>query len=57
MLTNNRIWKNRTVGIGVIGAEDALNYGFRLNRYFNYNPIDYKLFPSGFNKVIRSLYS
>uniref|UniRef100_A0A8C1KU32 NADH dehydrogenase [ubiquinone] iron-sulfur protein 2, mitochondrial n=1 Tax=Cyprinus carpio TaxID=7962 RepID=A0A8C1KU32_CYPCA len=28
MLTNNRIWKNRTVGIGVIGAEDALNYGF-----------------------------
>lgn len=29
MLTNNRIWKNRTVNIGVIGAEDALNYGFR----------------------------
>ncbi len=29
MLTNNRIWRNRTVGIGVIGAEDALNYGFR----------------------------
>uniref|UniRef100_A0A8C1WEZ1 NADH dehydrogenase [ubiquinone] iron-sulfur protein 2, mitochondrial n=1 Tax=Cyprinus carpio TaxID=7962 RepID=A0A8C1WEZ1_CYPCA len=28
MLTNNRIWRNRTVGIGVIGAEDALNYGF-----------------------------
>lgn len=29
MLTNNRIWKNRTVNIGVISAEDALNYGFR----------------------------
>ncbi|KAG8560258.1 hypothetical protein GDO81_014865 [Engystomops pustulosus] len=28
MLTNNRIWKNRTVGIGVVSAEDALNYGF-----------------------------
>lgn len=29
MLTNNRIWKNRTVNIGVVSAEDALNYGFR----------------------------
>lgn len=29
MLTNNRIWKNRTVDIGVVTAEDALNYGFR----------------------------
>lgn len=29
MLTNNRIWKNRTINIGVIGAEEALNYGFR----------------------------
>uniref|UniRef100_A0AAY5K205 NADH dehydrogenase [ubiquinone] iron-sulfur protein 2, mitochondrial n=1 Tax=Esox lucius TaxID=8010 RepID=A0AAY5K205_ESOLU len=28
MLTNNRIWKNRTVDIGVVSAEDALNYGF-----------------------------
>uniref|UniRef100_A0A7N8XPW5 NADH dehydrogenase [ubiquinone] iron-sulfur protein 2, mitochondrial n=1 Tax=Mastacembelus armatus TaxID=205130 RepID=A0A7N8XPW5_9TELE len=28
MLTNNRIWKNRTVNIGVISAEEALNYGF-----------------------------
>ncbi|XP_064355089.1 NADH dehydrogenase [ubiquinone] iron-sulfur protein 2, mitochondrial [Dromaius novaehollandiae] len=28
MLTNNRIWKNRTVDIGVITAEEALNYGF-----------------------------
>lgn len=29
MLTNNRIWKNRTVDIGVVSAEEALNYGFR----------------------------
>ncbi|MEQ2217506.1 hypothetical protein XENOCAPTIV_012624, partial [Xenoophorus captivus] len=29
MLTNNRIWKNRTVDIGIVSAEDALNYGFR----------------------------
>merc|ERR1712002_266317 len=28
MLTNNRIWKDRTVDIGVVTAEDALNYGF-----------------------------
>uniref|UniRef100_A0A8I6ABR8 NADH dehydrogenase [ubiquinone] iron-sulfur protein 2, mitochondrial n=1 Tax=Rattus norvegicus TaxID=10116 RepID=A0A8I6ABR8_RAT len=28
MLTNNRIWRNRTVDIGVVSAEDALNYGF-----------------------------
>ena len=28
MLTDNRIWKERTIDIGVISAEDALNYGF-----------------------------
>lgn len=28
MLTNNRIWKQRTVDVGVVTAEDALNYGF-----------------------------
>lgn len=28
MLTNNRIWQNRTVDIGDVSAEDALNYGF-----------------------------
>lgn len=28
LLTENRIWKARTVDIGVISAEDALNYGF-----------------------------
>jgi len=29
MLTNNRIWKQRTVDVGVVSVEDALNYGFR----------------------------
>ena len=29
LLTPNRIWKERTIDIGVISAEDALNYGFR----------------------------
>ncbi|KAL9965508.1 hypothetical protein ACROYT_G029314 [Oculina patagonica] len=28
MLTNNRIWKQRTVNIAVVSAEDALNWGF-----------------------------
>lgn len=28
LLTENRIWKQRTIDIGVISAEDALNYGF-----------------------------
>jgi len=28
LLTDNRIWKQRTVGIGVISPEDALAYGF-----------------------------
>ncbi|KAK6173757.1 hypothetical protein SNE40_017159 [Patella caerulea] len=28
VLTENRIWKARTIDIGVISAEDALNYGF-----------------------------
>ena len=29
LLTMNRIWRQRTIDIGVISAEDALNYGFR----------------------------
>ena len=29
VLTENRIWKQRTVDIGIISAEDAINYGFR----------------------------
>ncbi len=28
LLTDNRIWKQRTVGIGVVSPEDALNMGF-----------------------------
>ncbi|EFN86377.1 NADH dehydrogenase [ubiquinone] iron-sulfur protein 2, mitochondrial [Harpegnathos saltator] len=28
MLTENRIWKQRTTNIGVVSAEDALNFGF-----------------------------
>ncbi|HFL8794909.1 MAG TPA: NADH-quinone oxidoreductase subunit D [Candidatus Azosocius sp. HAIN] len=28
LLTNNRIWKQRTVGIGVVSPEDALSFGF-----------------------------
>lgn len=28
MLTGNRIWKQRLVDIGVVGAEDAMNWGF-----------------------------
>ncbi|XP_033117317.1 NADH dehydrogenase [ubiquinone] iron-sulfur protein 2, mitochondrial-like [Anneissia japonica] len=28
MLTFNRIWKDRLIGIGVVTAEEALNYGF-----------------------------
>lgn len=28
MLTNNRIWKQRLVNIGVVSAEEALNWGF-----------------------------
>lgn len=28
LLTENRIWKQRTVGIGVVNAEEALQYGF-----------------------------
>lgn len=35
MLTSNRIWKNRTVDIGVVTAEDALNYGFRYIKLMN----------------------
>ncbi|KAG7158929.1 NADH dehydrogenase [ubiquinone] iron-sulfur protein 2-like [Homarus americanus] len=29
VLTHNRIWKQRTIDIGTVSAEDALNYGFR----------------------------
>ena len=29
VVTNNRLWVQRTVGIGTVTAEDALNWGFR----------------------------
>ncbi len=29
LLTANRIWRSRTIDIGVVSAENALNYGFR----------------------------
>lgn len=29
LLTENRIWIQRTKDIGIVSAEDALNYGFR----------------------------
>jgi NADH dehydrogenase (ubiquinone) Fe-S protein 2 len=28
MLTNNRIWKNRLIGVGVVSADKALEFGF-----------------------------
>jgi len=30
VLTENRIWQLRTKDIGIVSAEDAINYGFRL---------------------------
>ena len=27
LVTENRVWKKRTVGIGVISAEEAVNWG------------------------------
>jgi NADH dehydrogenase (ubiquinone) Fe-S protein 2 len=29
LLTANRIWKQRTIDIGIVTAEEALNFGFR----------------------------
>ncbi|XP_063439621.1 NADH-ubiquinone oxidoreductase 49 kDa subunit-like [Mytilus trossulus] len=28
LLTNNQIWKTRTIDVGIVSSEDALNYGF-----------------------------
>ncbi|CAK7192227.1 NADH-quinone oxidoreductase subunit D [Commensalibacter sp. Nvir] len=56
LLTNNRIWKQRTVGIGVCTSEDALSWGFsgpclrasgvpwdlrRSQPYDNYDKVDF----------------
>jgi NADH dehydrogenase (ubiquinone) Fe-S protein 2 len=61
LLTNNRIWKQRLVNVGIINSEDALNFGFsgvmlrgsgikwdlRYNQsYENYNNFDF-LIPIG----------
>ena len=29
VLSNNRIWRQRTVDVGIVSAEDAQTYGFR----------------------------
>ena len=36
VLTENRIWRLRTVDIGIVSAEDAINLGFRLHAVFAY---------------------
>jgi len=36
VLTENRIWRLRTVDIGTVSAEDAINLGFRLCAVFVY---------------------
>lgn len=48
MLTNNRIWKNRTVDIGVVTAEEALNYGFRWAAVF----FSFFLFPGNVTDIL-----
>lgn len=36
LLTNNRIWRARTIDIGIVTSEDALNFGFRYVYYHFY---------------------
>ena len=63
MLTENRIWKQRLVDIGIVSLEDALNWGFsgvmlrgsgskwdlrKTQPYDIYSDIDFKI-PSGTN--------
>lgn len=58
LLTENRIWKQRTVGIGICTTEDALSWGFsgpclrasgvawdlrRSQPYDNYDQVDFKV--------------
>ena len=33
LLTNNRIWVERTKDVGTVSAADALNYGFRFDQF------------------------
>jgi NADH dehydrogenase (ubiquinone) Fe-S protein 2 len=37
VLTTNRIWVQRTKDIGIVSAEDALNYGFRCAWMIRFN--------------------
>jgi NADH dehydrogenase (ubiquinone) Fe-S protein 2 len=37
VLTTNRIWVQRTKDIGIVSAEDALNYGFRCSCILKYD--------------------
>lgn len=36
VLTHNRIWVQRTEDVGIVSAEDALNYGFRYVNHFDH---------------------
>lgn len=44
LVTGSRIWRQRTEGVGVISAEDALNYGCRLLKRINIKSVTYILF-------------
>jgi len=59
MLTGNRIWKNRLIGVGVVPAEAAINFGFsgpmlrgsgvawdirKVNPYEVYDQCDFDIF-------------
>ena len=41
LLTDNRVWRQRTEGIGVVTAEEALNLGFRWGTLVKYCRIFY----------------
>ena len=43
VLTENRIWKMRTKDIGIVSAEDAINWGFRLILAVIVNAVLHKL--------------
>ena len=33
LLNDNQIWRQRTIDIGIVNAEDALNWGFRSDSF------------------------
>lgn len=70
LLTNNRIWLNRTVGVGTISAEDAIDAGFsgpnlrgsgvawdirKSNPYSYYNKFEFDI-PTGKNGDVYDRY-